>query len=561
MRVFTLLLMALSLSCATTPNAQPFDGQGASPEAQGYTHYLAGVYYQRNGRAEEAAKEFRKASDLLPESPTLNIRLVQFYIDVQDYANAEVICRRVLEQVPDDASLWIILATLYQQQDKHEEAASALEKAMQLRPQSLQDYEGLLRVGGLSHDWITMIDVLQKLSEMAPDSPHVHLQLGKILRRTANGAEAQAALERALELDSSLMDARFDLGIVYLDENEDEAAAEQFQQYLEQVPDEDDARELLAGALARMGNYADALVQIQKILERGEPNPINHLENTYLLIRAGRLEEAADAVPANETPLLGTVFRALARKAAGQAHAPLIESLDQAEGDVDAECSDLLNGMLYLFGNDDMGDYFVDALSALRASSPQSRTLSLILARTLMSLERNEEAATLLESILQKDEPDKWVHFYLGTVYETLDRFDDSEKHLRACIDMDPMDSEAMNNLAYMFAEEDKKLEEAEKLLKKALEIAPQNGYYLDSLGWVYFRKGNAELAIEHIRRAILTMERDDAVLRDHLGDAYLLKGDVSKAVGEWSRARRLDPELEGVQEKIDAHAPTSTAP
>ena len=556
MRVFTLLLLALSLGCATTPNAQPFDARGASPEAQGYAHYLAGVYYQRNGRDEEAAKEFRKASDLLPESPTLNIRLVQFYIDVQDFENAEVMCRRVLEQAPNDASLWIILATLYQQQQKHEDAANALEKAMQLKPQSLEDFEGLLRVGELSNDRITTIDVLRKLAELVPDSPIVHLRLGVSLARTENGADAKVELERALELDPSLMEARSFLGMVYLDEDENEAAAEQFRLYLEQLPDQDGTRELLAGALARMGNYADALAQIQQILDRGEPNPINHLERTYLLIRAGRLEEAADAVPANETPLLGTVFRALARKAAGKAFEPLIESLDQAEGDLDAECSDFLNAMIYLFGNKDMGDYLVDSLTSLRNTSPASRTLSLIQARTFMSLEMNAEAAEVLESILQKEEPDKWVHFYLGTVYETLDRFDECEEHLKACIDMDSTDSEAMNNLAYMYAEQGKKLGEAEQLLKKALEIAPDNGYYLDSLGWVYYRKGDADLAIEYIRRAILAMDRDDAVLRDHLGDAYLLNGDVSKALGEWSRARRLDPTIEGVQEKIDAHAP-----
>ncbi|MCL4692614.1 MAG: tetratricopeptide repeat protein, partial [Candidatus Hydrogenedentes bacterium] len=72
-------------------------------------------------------------------------------------------------------------------------------------------------------------------------------------------------------------------------------------------------------------------------------------------------------------------------------------------------------------------------------------------------------------------------------------------------------------------------------------------------LGWVYYRKGKADLAIEYIRRAIQAMERDDAILRDHLGDAYMLKGEKEKAIGEWERARRLDPELEGVQEKIDA--------
>ena len=70
----------------------------------------------------------------------------------------------------------------------------------------------------------------------------------------------------------------------------------------------------------------------------------------------------------------------------------------------------------------------------------------------------------------------------------------------------------------------------------------------------MYYRRGNADKAIEYIRRAIVAMDHDDAILRDHLGDAYLMKGDKKRAVSEWRRARRLDPKLDGVQEKIDKH-------
>lgn len=49
-------------------------------------------------------------------------------------------------------------------------------------------------------------------------------------------------------------------------------------------------------------------------------------------------------------------------------------------------------------------------------------------------------------------------------------------------------------------------------------------------------------------------MEGDDAILREHLGDAYLAAGEVDKAVREWEKAHRLDPDIEGVAEKIAQH-------
>jgi predicted Zn-dependent protease len=98
------------------------------------------------------------------------------------------------------------------------------------------------------------------------------------------------------------------------------------------------------------------------------------------------------------------------------------------------------------------------------------------------------------------------------------------------------------------------KLDDAERMIRKALDADPGNPYYLDSLGWVFYRRGNAKDAVANIQQAIHGMSSDDAILRDHLGDAYLLNGEPQKAVSEWKRARRLDPKLKGVQEKLDLH-------
>ena len=113
---------------------------------------------------------------------------------------------------------------------------------------------------------------------------------------------------------------------------------------------------------------------------------------------------------------------------------------------------------------------------------------------------------------------------------------------------------DVINFLGYYIADKNMKLDEAEDLVERALELDPENGYYLDSLGWVYYRQGNGEDAVDYIERALLNMPSDDAILRDHLGDAYLMVGDSDRAVQQWRRARRLDPELEGVVEKINQY-------
>jgi tetratricopeptide (TPR) repeat protein len=232
----------------------------------------------------------------------------------------------------------------------------------------------------------------------------------------------------------------------------------------------------------------------------------------------------------------------------------MLESLDTLEGDVDAECTEMLGELLHLFGAKETGGFLLSALDLEKNQGLRSRTVEMVRARILMALDRDEEAERALLEILNGYPPDKHVHYYLATVYDALKRFEPTEEHLLTYLQMEPDDPDALNFLGYLYAVQNVKLDEAERLLKRALELDPENGFYLDSLGWVYYRKGDGPRAVELIRRALLAMDNDDAEVRDHLGDAYLLNGDTERAVEEWERARRLDPKREGLKEKIDQH-------
>jgi Flp pilus assembly protein TadD len=162
--------------------------------------------------------------------------------------------------------------------------------------------------------------------------------------------------------------------------------------------------------------------------------------------------------------------------------------------------------------------------------------------------------------LLEKNDPDpKAIHYYLAIAFDELNDFLEAEKHLLAYIAISPEDADVLNFLGYMYAEENVKIDEAEQLLKRALAMDPTNPYYLDSMGWVYYRQGKGQQAVENIQNAIYGMDNDDAVLRDHLGDAYMLIGDTMRARKEWERALRLDPEIEGVREKLQQPAATTT--
>jgi tetratricopeptide (TPR) repeat protein len=558
MRPLILVVVVFVAGCATTPGMQA-DAvwMGSTPRAQAFNHYLAGVIYLKNGRFEDAAASWRHVVELTPQSTSVAIELVQLYTSLQEHDEARQVCEMLVGRNPDDATLWILLGVINRRLERYEAMSEAFERATTLSAKGPLNFESLLLAEEVerANDLVAAIEIYEQLVALHPDSARLHYMLGLSLARIEDSETARREAERALELEPGLVDARYLLGVVLLGLGEDEGAVDAFRRVLTANPKQAGLRQNLAGALARVGETEEAVRVLAGLIEDGEGDPVHHVARLFLLVSSGRHEEAnALGLPA-DAPIFGTLLRALARRGLEKPYRSLVDTLDEVDGDVDLECNEFLNEMVYLFGAEKAAGFFVDAMAALQDEGAGSERVALIRARGLMSLERHADAEPVLLASLEAHGSDKWLHYYLATVYEELGRFSEAETHLESCLDLEPENAEVMNFLAYMYAEEDVKLDRAEELLLKALAIDPGNGFYLDSLGWVHYRKGHAQKAINLIRQAIVVMTTDDAILRDHLGDAYRLNGDLEKALAEWRRASRLDPDLEGIQEKIDRYS------
>ncbi len=554
------ILVAVLTGCATR-HPREFEGarvisptSGVSPRADAIAHYLAAVVYQRSGRFEDAARELQAASDLLPSDFDLALATTQGYMLLKNDDKAVAACQRAVAARPNDLAIVMMLGWLCRQAGRYDEAEAAFRSVIEMDTSgSPLGYQELALLEEHANDLVSAVEIYEQLLKKYPDVAALHLRLGLNLARMNDAKAARAELERALELDPSEVAARHILGLLCLDLDDYPAAEKHLRTFLETEPGHIEARESFAGALARQGDWAGALAQIDRILADPGATPKHNLDRTCLLLRLGREAEAVEATPPKAAPLVGYVLKAIAQRRSGVPCAETVQALDGIESDVDAETRGFLLHLVRVFGND-MGRFLTDELRALHTEAPRSRVLEVFAARLLLALDENDEAEKVLRAALETWPNDKWFHVYLANLYSEQKRSAEAEAHGKAALAADPNDPDSMNFLGYLYADENRNLDEAEALLNKAVELDPANGYYLDSLGWVYYRRGNAKKAIELIRKAIISMDSDDAELRNHLGDAYLLNGDATKAVAEWRRARRLDPELAGVQEKIDAH-------
>lgn len=552
----SLLLLA---GCATTSGtaSQPIEmGPVAKRTARGEAmgRYITSVYLERRGKVDEALGELEKVPALDNTAVTPSLRLIRTYVRVQEFEKARVLAEEIVKQMPDNPSLWIMLGEIEHQVQHFDAAIQAFNKAIQLNPDNVHGYGALAEVLEATNDLVSALEAYETLVKLNPNSAPLQFQLGATLVRINDREAARGAFKRALEINPGFAQARYMLGILDVETDQPEEAIKELTKYIETRADDTRALECLTGALARLHRYDEALARLQTILSSPNAQPKHQVLAAVLLLQSGKPAEAEKAAPP-EAPIFGTLVRALARKAQGQPHQPLVESLDTVEGDLEQESGEILNDVTYLLGKETGGAWLLDELAKLQEGLPASRILTMTRARVLFGMERYQDAAALLEPLVNPDKPDKQLLFMLADANEKLKNIAAAEKYLQQYLALDPENPEMLNFLGYMYADQNMKLDEAERLVRKALDADPNNAYYQDSLGWIYYRQGKGKEAVEHIQKAVYGMTTDDAILREHLGDAYLLNGEVEKAVGEWKRAKRLDPKLKGIQEKIDQHA------
>jgi tetratricopeptide (TPR) repeat protein len=111
-----------------------------------------------------------------------------------------------------------------------------------------------------------------------------------------------------------------------------------------------------------------------------------------------------------------------------------------------------------------------------------------------------------------------------------------AEEWLEQVLDEFPDDPSALNDLGYLWADENKHLARAQRMIRQALDADPDNTAYHDSLGWVLFRLEKCPEAIIELEKAAAG-KKPDGVILDHLGDVYMKADRRDKAAEAWRKA------------------------
>jgi tetratricopeptide (TPR) repeat protein len=201
----------------------------------------------------------------------------------------------------------------------------------------------------------------------------------------------------------------------------------------------------------------------------------------------------------------------------------------------------------------------VDVLRRGDTEIPGDPSLLFTLAYSYQAIGRMDEAIQVYDRILRgagdTAEPRLKAAFFItyGAACEQAGEFDRAVDIFEQCIALYPDEHEALNYVAYMWADKGVELEKALGYAQRALAIEPANGAYIDTLAWVYYRMQRYTEALEQIQKAAELIE-DDPTILDHLGDIRKAAGDPAGAVQAWTRSFARDGSQTAVSEKLRAN-------
>jgi predicted Zn-dependent protease len=199
----------------------------------------------------------------------------------------------------------------------------------------------------------------------------------------------------------------------------------------------------------------------------------------------------------------------------------------------------------------------------IKASKDQGWLFLELRAFVLTEAEKYDEAAkTYLEYIEKLDdakitarERDRQVdrtRYMLSSVYVDLKQIDKAAEQLKILLKRHPENPTFLNDLGFIWADNDMNLDESEKMIRNALELDKKrrkgdsdlqpgedrdNAAYLDSLAWVLFKKKQYAEAKKYILEAAKDKEDGHHLeIYDHLADIHMALGEKAEAIAAWKK-------------------------
>jgi tetratricopeptide (TPR) repeat protein len=154
---------------------------------------------------------------------------------------------------------------------------------------------------------------------------------------------------------------------------------------------------------------------------------------------------------------------------------------------------------------------------------------------------QTEAALASLEQAMNADPKNARAIVQRGELLQALGRKKEAADMYNRALGVDPDNPIALNNMAYIEAEQSNNLEQAQSYAERAKKREPNSPEVSDTLGYVYLQR-NLNTAALQIFRQDVQDHPDNAIYHLHLAMALLKQGDKQGAKDEAGKALKNAP-------------------
>jgi len=540
---------------------RPADAEGIlklktinNPDNPTFLLQLAAHYYQTKQRPEMDAVMQRLNDE--KQFPNGHLLAGDFYFfRLRENENARMQYEAGIKAFPKDKALYQKRQVeLYASTGHAEDASRLVASILKDNPKdsdAIAMRAALMLTTGNREQVLQAVNDLQVLVSKNPDNHLWRYNLARALILKGDTEQGRIQLQECIKLRPDFLAGRELLGRLYLSKGDTGNALQQADEIVKIEPNNLAAHLIRSGALLALRDQDKAQQELEFLSKTYPQNQDAKFQVGYLALENKEYKKA-EAIFLELRKVNPKDFRGLVG---------LVETL-AAEGR--------------------MGDGIKEIEGAV-ATEPNRRDIKLALGNLYVRAERYGDAIRQFQSLLDQDamSPDLLFRLgeaerrkgdlngsadvfrrcaqaapnstvcplELGLLLEATGRRDQAKPIYEQILKLNPDEAVALNNLAYIKAEEGSDLDQALTMAQRARQRMPESNDVSDTLGWIYIKKNLSEDAVR-LFSDLVRKAPGDYRYHYHYGMALMQKGDRASARKEFELALQDKPSR-GDEDKI----------
>jgi tetratricopeptide (TPR) repeat protein len=518
-----------------------------NPTQGPYQLQLALHYYMTNRKPEMTATLARLTSDF-KTYPDGHLQAGDFYLRIRDLDSA--LQQYELGEKGDGKNkrtyqkrMVEVLGT----EGKRDQASKIVDALLKQDPKDsdvIAMHATLLLQSGDPKKIKTVISELQPLVSKTPKNATLHYNLGRAYMATSDSQnldQARIHFQEAIKLEPRYIPAKLALAELQMAHGENASAVQTAEEIIKADPTNLPAHLMRSNGLMRMGETQKAREEVTTTLKM-------YPKSNDVVFQLGQLEYIEKHYQQAEA-----AFQALIQAGDARGLPGVMESkvaLGQWDEAIQAAQTQLKQAP-------DRGDYrlslakiyfragkYADSSAQYQMLIDKNPKVADLYVRLGESRENGNDVNGAIEAFKKAKQIDPTNYLpvlELALVYNRAGRDEEARKTYEEVIKLQPDNVEALNNLAYLKADDGVDLDQALAYAQRAQQKRPNDPNVIDTLALIYIRKNLTDDSVRMLRD-LVSKKPENATFHLHLALALYQKGERPEAKKELQTALRNKP-------------------